>query len=203
MQRTVLITLMVVIVLVVAVIFAGLLMGPPAIKTTTLTYTLTLTRTVTERYTVTKMYASFWLLERPLSRNISMTAEGAVIHYQEELEWSETQFSQIVKNEKSFKSLLVEKIRQTYSIEIGNPDVSFDRARRVTVFKCDMKGAKLDETYDFSWFLTPLKLDFIDSHFTRSERKLSWHGLIGGVPTSIVLKFPFKIANCHAHVWPA
>ena len=142
-------------------------MAPSTITTTTLTYTLTLTRTVTERCTVTKMYASFWLLERSLSRNITMTAEGAVIHYQEELEWSETQFSQIVKNEKSFKSLLVEKIRQTYSIEIANPDVSFDRARRVTVFKCNVKGAKLDETYDFSWFLTPLKLDSVSyTHLT-------------------------------------
>ncbi len=83
-----------------------------------------------------------------------------------------------------------------------NFSVEFVKDKNLTLLRCDVHGKFTGNWYDFHWFLNPLRLDFLDSPFDKSERTLAWKGLINGISTSIVLEFPFAISNCHAHVWP-
>lgn len=63
----------------------------------------------------------------------------------------------------------------------------------------------------FQWLLTPLGLDFIDSHFVEREDGLFWQGELSGVPTTITVRVPAcpvpyyawhePNGHCHAHVW--
>lgn len=79
----------------------------------------------------------------------------------------------------------------------GNFDVKTDKKEKSTILKCDVYTEFRTSYYDFHWFPRPLGLDFLDDHFARSERELSWEGSLDGVRTTILLKFPFRISNCH------
>ena len=39
--------------------------------------------------------------------------------------------------------------------------------------------------------------------FKQSKEELNYEGEVNGVPTTIRLIFPYTIAHCHEHVWPA
>jgi len=136
-----------------------------------------------------------------LERNIVIEAEGGTLHYFEEREWAEDEFSRLIQEEDKFSSNQIEEFNATYGANASNFGVEIDKKEKSTILKCDVY-VKFDTWYDFHWFLKPLGLDFIDDHFERLERELSWEGSLEGVKTSILLKFPFKISNCHAHVWP-
>lgn len=156
-----------------------------------------------------------------LKENIMVEVEGAIIHYQRQSFWNESEFSAILENENDFKSTLLEKFADSLSRygERGeyavDADVEFDEARKATVLKCDVHGAitKSDDSYraTFKWLLTPLGLDFIDNKFEESEKGLSWKGNISCIPTTITLKLPpqesvyaawqHPVGHCHAHVW--
>jgi hypothetical protein len=138
---------------------------------------------------------------KELERNIVIEAEGGTLHYFEEKKWAEDKFSRLIEEKDKFSSNQIEKFKATYRVNAGNFDVAFNKKEKSTTLKCDVY-VKFDTWYDFHWFLKPLGLDFIDDHFERLERELSWEGSLEGAETSILLKFPFKISNCHAHVWP-
>ncbi|MBW1716052.1 MAG: hypothetical protein JRJ77_09540 [Deltaproteobacteria bacterium] len=140
--------------------------------------------------------------ESVAKRSIKIVAEGDVLHYQETLFWDETKFSEILLDESEFFSHQIEKFMKTYEVNADNFGVEFVKDKNSTLLKSDVHGEFTGNRYDFHWFLNPLRLDFLDSPFDKSERALSWKGLIGGISTSIVLEFPFSISNCHAHVWP-
>jgi len=137
-----------------------------------------------------------------LERNIVIQAEEGTLHYSEQKKWARDEFTRLIEEEQKFGSHQIEKFRATYAVDAGNFHVDVNEEEKTTTLECDIY-VELDTWYDFHWFLGPLGLDFIDDHFERSERELSWEGRIDGVEASILLKFPFKIANCHAHVWPA
>jgi hypothetical protein len=139
---------------------------------------------------------------KELERSIIIEAEGETLHYLEEKKWSEDKFPRLVEAEDRFSSNQIEKFKATYRVNAGDFDVEVDKKEKTTMLKCDVY-VKLDGWYDFHWFLRVLGLDFIDDHFARSERELSWEGSLDGIKTTILLKFPFKINNCHAHVWQA
>lgn len=143
----------------------------------------------------------FWPEGNAVKRNIEIIAEGQILHYQEDLFWDENQFSKIMENQDGFRSAQIEKFNKKYNVIADNFRVEFYVERRVTVLKCDVHGKFSGSWYDFHWFLNPLGLDFIDSHFVKSEKELSWQGPIDGVMTTITLRFPFTINHCHAHVW--
>lgn len=138
---------------------------------------------------------------KEVERNIIIEVEGETLHYFEEKKWTADEFSKLIEGQNRFKADQVEKFKETYQVNAGNFDVETDKEEKSTILKCDVY-VELDTWYDFHWFLKPLGLDFIDDHFQRLERELSWEGSLEGVKTVILLRFPFKISNCHAHVWP-
>ncbi|MBA7494798.1 hypothetical protein ES702_05375 [subsurface metagenome] len=134
-------------------------------------------------------------------RIIRIDAKGDVLHYQETLFWDERKFSEILADESEFYHHQIEEFKKTYEVDADNFRVEFTKERNSTLLSCDVHGKFTGNWYDFHWFLNPLGLDFLDSPFDKSERTLSWKGLIDGISTSIVLEFTFPISNCHAHVW--
>ena len=140
---------------------------------------------------------------KELGRNIVMEAEGETLHYLEEKKWADDEFSRLIQEEGKFSSKQIQEFKVTYGVDAGNFDVETDEKEKSTILRCDIYTEFRASYYDFHWFLKPLGLDFLDDHFERSDRELSWEGSLDGVKTAILLKFPFEIRNCHAHVWPA
>jgi hypothetical protein len=139
---------------------------------------------------------------KELERNSIIEAEGETLHYFDEKKWAEDDFSRLIQEEDKFRLNQIEKFKATYQVNAGNFDVETNKKEKSTILKCDVY-VKLDTWYDFHWFLKPLGLDFKDDHFERLERELLWEGPLDGIKTTILLKFPFTINNCHAHVWSA
>ena len=142
--------------------------------------------------------------------NITIEADGLIIHYQKQSFWNKREFSKIQENKVTFKINQIKQFTQslnTYSrtAKAYNLEIEINESRKSTVLKCDIHDviSKTRNNYraQFEWLLEPLGLDFIDDNFVKSETELSWSGLISGVPTDITLKFPASIEHCHAHVW--
>jgi len=140
---------------------------------------------------------------KELERNIVIEAEGETLHYLEEKKWAEDEFSSLMEEGYRFSSSQIEEFKATYQVDAASFDVETNKKGKSTILKCDVYIQPRTSYYDFHWFLKPLGLDFIDDHFERLERELSWVDSLDGVKTTILLKFPFKISNCHEHVWPA
>lgn len=140
---------------------------------------------------------------KEFERNIIIEAEGDTVHYFEQKKWSEDKFSRVIEAEDEFSSNQIEEFQAIHQVNAGNFDVEIDKKEKSTILKCNVYAEFRTSYYDFHWFLEPLGLDFIDNHFEKSERELSWEGSLEGVRATILLRFPFKISNCHAHVWPA
>ena len=136
--------------------------------------------------------------------------ENEVI-YQCQRFWTEEQFSALSD------ANLTELFNQTYAVDAGNFNFSFNETSHSTVTECYVYG-KISRSGDeyvayFSWFLDPLTLDFIDDNFEESKTGLSWEGNINGVPTSIKIECPPQdsvyglgpygvgVGHCHAHIW--
>ncbi len=132
---------------------------------------------------------------------IEIKAEGGTLYYFEKKRWAANESPELKEKDK-FRSNQIEKFKATYRVNAANFNVEIDKEEKTTDLKCNIY-VKFDTWYDFHWFLRPLGLDFIDNHFERREKELSWKGCLDGVKTTILLKFPFRINNCHAHVWPA
>jgi hypothetical protein len=137
---------------------------------------------------------------KELERNIIIEAEGETLHYFEQKKWAEDKFTRLIEEEEEFSSDQIEKFKTTYGVDAGNFDLEVYKKEKSTTLKCDIH-VELDTWYDFHWFLEPLGLDFIDDHFEKLERELSWEGSLNEVKTTILLKFAFEIDNCHEHVW--
>ena len=83
-----------------------------------------------------------------------------------------------------------------------NPKVELDEENKSTILICDIKGAMYSaDSYTFHWLLADLPFDLYA--FEQFEKELIYQGEINGVSTTIELIFPYKIAHCHEHVWPA
>jgi hypothetical protein len=139
---------------------------------------------------------------KELERDITIEAEGGTLHYFEKKSWAADKFLRIIEEQDKFISNQIEKFNETYRVNAGNFVVEIDKEEKLSTIKCDIY-VEVGTWYDFHWFLSPLGLDFINNYFQRLERALSWEGSLEGIKISILLRFPFKINNCHAHVWPA
>jgi hypothetical protein len=133
-------------------------------------------------------------------RIIRIDAEGDILHYQETLLWNESKFLEILEDKSYFYDNQIAEFKETYEVGADNFEINFIQDKESTVLSCDIYGKFNKKWYDFHWFLNPLGLDFLDSPFEKSERSLSWEGVVGETRTTIILKFPFPIDNCHAHV---
>jgi len=138
-------------------------------------------------------------------------AEENEVIYQCQRFWTEEQFSAL------YDANLTELFNQTYDVDAGNFNFSFNETSYSTVTECHVYG-KISRSGDeyvayFSWFLDPLTLDFIDDNFEESKTGLSWEGNINGMPTSIKIECPLQdsvyglgaygvgVGHCHAHIW--
>ena len=136
---------------------------------------------------------------------IEIKAAGQILNYQCQVFWSEEKYSEILADKAGFKSKEIDSLQknlQRYNKYIVNPNVEFDEARKSTILMCDVKGATYDtDSYDFHWLLGDLPFDLYQ--FEQSEKELYYEGEVNSVPTTIRLVFPYAIAHCHEHVWPA
>ena len=142
---------------------------------------------------------------RPLREAIEIEAEGEVLHYQRKSFWNDEDFSKLLELKEEFKAKEIDSFKRTverYNRYAVNPYIEFDESKKLTALICDIEGAKEGSWFDFDWFLRPYGLDFIDSHFERREKELYWEGEAEGINTTISIKFPYFISNCHEHVWP-
>ena len=143
---------------------------------------------------------------RPLRNAIEIKAEGEVLHYQKKSFWNDKQFSNFLETKEEFEAKEINSFNKTlerYNRYAVNHKIAFDESKKSIVLICDIKGAKEGSWFDFDWFLRPYDLDFIDSHFQRKGKELCWEGEAKGVKTTISIKFPYPISNCHEHAWPA
>ena len=143
---------------------------------------------------------------RPLRNAIEIKAEGEVLHYQRESFWNDEDFSKLLELKEEIEAKEIDSFKRTlerYNRYVVNHEIEFDESKKSIVLICDIKGAKEGSWFDFDWFLRPYDLDFIDSHFQRKEKELYWEGKVERVKTTISIKFPYSISNCHEHVWPA
>jgi len=138
-------------------------------------------------------------------RIIEIEAEGEILHYQEESLWNEEGFSKILESKKEFESERINSFKKSlerYDKHVVNPKIEFDEVRKSTILICDVKGAMYStNSYDFHWLLGDLPFDLYQ--FKQSEKELNYEGEVNGIPTTIRLGFPYTIAHCHEHVWPA
>ena len=156
-------------------------------------------------------------------RTVTVTADGVILHYQQESRWSQARFATISQDRDGFSSELIQKFTDNVSKgkegaeQIANARVEFNEGNQSTILKCDISGAIRESPSHryqatFFWLLKPQGLDFIDNDFKESETGLSWQGSIEGIPTTIAIRLPavdravYKawaepIGHCHAHVW--
>ena len=143
---------------------------------------------------------------RPLRNAIKIKAEGVVLHYQRESFWNDKQFSNFLESKEEFEAKEINSFKRTlerYNRYAVNHKIEFDESKKSIVLISDIEGAKEGSWFDFDWLLRPYDLDFIDSHFQRKEKELYWEGEAERVKTTISIKFPYPISNCHEHAWPA
>lgn len=164
---------------------------------------------------------SFEPQENAQRMDISVEAEGIILHYREELLWSENQFSEIMENQDEFRANLIGNFSESLSTHgeggeyVVDACVEFNETRKSTILRCEVYGAvsKTGKRYTatFFWLLRRLGLDFIDSGFEESKKGLSWEGPVNGVLITISIELPprdsvyeawhYPNGHCHAHAW--
>ena len=141
---------------------------------------------------------------RPLRNVVEIKAEGEILHYQRKSIWKKKDSSEILRSRKEFESKEINSFKENlrrYYVYVVNPMIKFNEEKNLTVFLCDVKGARYSaNSYNFHWLLGDLPFDLYQ--FKRSEKELTYQGEVNGVPTIIRLIFPYPIAHCHEHVWP-
>ena len=140
----------------------------------------------------------------PLRNAIEIKAEGEVLHYQRASFWNDEDFSKLLESKEEFEAKEIDSFQRTvgeYNKYAVSPRMEFDESERLTALFGDIKGAKEQSWFDFDWFLRPCGLDFMDSHFERKEKELYREGEVEGTNTTVSIKFPYSISNCHEHVW--
>jgi hypothetical protein len=127
---------------------------------------------------------------------ITIEARDQILRYQCQSFWTEEKFSQLSEND------LKARFKGKYNVKAENFEVSLDKTKKSTILISDIKGAMYStDSYDFHWLLGDLPFDLYQ--FKQSEKELNYEGEVNGVPTTIRLIFPYTIAHCHEHVWPA
>ena len=138
---------------------------------------------------------------------IKTTAEGEIIKYQETSFYSENDFAVILENQEEFKNQLMERLRESLiGVSAKNFAIDLDQSKKSAILKCDVKGAGYGtNSYDMHFLLGIWNLDLWDDfkpHQPPYGKKLTYQGIINGIPTKIIFEFPYELSHCHEHVWP-
>lgn len=136
-----------------------------------------------------------------LEKRTEIEAHEEVLYYKEVCVWSKEKFMEIIEDQQNFESSHIKQFNDTFNVDDENFVFKYNHENHSTVLGCDIYGTFSGSWYDFHWLLNPLDLDFIESHFVKTEKELSWEGNIDDVNVTINLRFPFTIDHCHAHVW--
>ena len=127
---------------------------------------------------------------------IEIEAVGQIVHYQCQSFWTQDEFLKLSEDD------LIARFKEKYNVDARDFEFSLDEAKKSTILICDIKGTTYNSnSYNFHWFLRDLPFDLYQ--FRQSEKELNYEGEVNGVPTKIRLIFPYTIAHCHEHVWPA
>jgi len=127
---------------------------------------------------------------------IEIEAVDQIVHYQCQSFWTQDEFLKLSEDD------LIARFKEKYNVDAQNFEVSLDEAKKSTILMCDIKGTTYNSnSYNFHWFLRDLPFDLYQ--FRQSEKELNYEGEVNGVPTKIRLIFPYTIAHCREHVWPA
>ena len=136
---------------------------------------------------------------------INIEVDDQTLHYQRHSFWSEEKFSQILEARQKFETEQINSFKKSlekYNKSAVNTKIKIDEVNKSTTLICDIKGAMYSaNSYDFHWLLGDLPFDLYQ--FKQSEKELNYEGEVNGVPSKIRLIFPYTIAHCHEHVWPA
>lgn len=169
-------------------------------------------------------------LTAPQERSIEVTVSGLTVMYRVETTWDKGGFTDqlnfYMRDSVGYLSSLVGSVASgwsAYGVTTSDWQVelcaSYTAATKkltwTTVLQGQVHGpvSASNGRYmaRFQWLLTPLGLDFIDSHFAERKDGLFWQGEISGIPTAITVKVPMRSVpyyawhepngHCHAHVW--
>ena len=136
---------------------------------------------------------------------INIEVVDQTLCYQRQSLWTEEGFSQILESGEEFETEQISSFKKSlekYNKSAANTKIEIDKLNKSTTLICDVKGAMYNtDSYDFHWLLADLPFDLYQ--FKQSEKELNYEGEVNGVPTTIKLIFPYTLAHCHEHVWPA
>ncbi len=173
-------------------------------KTTTSTASPTLTTTTTPTTT-----AVFSLKKRVITTSI----KDSIITYTEWRYYSKPSLT--TQTIKALREKVTNEIMGTYSgINITNLSISVYPNNTIKIVFAVSGKVWLSgngKYADFLWLLTPLGLDFIESHFNETNHGLYWVGTLNNVSTEINVLLPKQatvykawggaVGHCHGHVW--
>ncbi len=169
-------------------------------------------------------------LTAPQGRSITVTVSGLTVMYQLETTWDKggfnDQLNSYTRDPAGYLTSLVNSVTSgwsTYEVTTSDWQVELCASYTATTKKLTWTTVLHGQVHGpvsvsdgrylarFQWLLTPLGLDFIDSHFAERKDGLFWQGEISGVPTTITVKVPPRPVpyyawhepngHCHAHVW--
>ncbi len=181
---------------------------------TTVIYT-TSTTTVTSYTTLT--IPSTLTTVKPVLRVIDTWIRGTVIRFREVLFFNVSEFKIVVREWPRFREVLRSYVAKTFgeNVELANVTIDLNTSARCVTIEFDVVGrvwvSDGEVTADFLWLLTPLGLDFIESHFEETNHGLFWRGVIDGVETLVNVYLPKQpvayrawgepVGHCHGHAW--
>lgn len=142
---------------------------------------------------------------KEIKDEIETKTEGEIIKYREESFYSKDDFSVILENEKEFRSQLIEGLnKRLIRVEAENFGIDFNQSKKSAILNCDIKGARYStNSYDMHFILNGTARFGFDLYgFKEVGKKFIYEGEINGIPTKIILEFPYEFGHCHEHVWP-
>ena len=136
---------------------------------------------------------------------IEVRVVNQTVRYQCQSFWTEEEFSKILELRRKFEAEQITSFKENlgkYNKSASNTEIRIDEVNKSATLMCEVKGAMYStNSYDFHWLLGDLPFDLYQ--FKQSKKKLNYEGEVNGVPTTIRLIFPYTIAHCREHVWPA
>ena len=78
---------------------------------------------------------------------VTVTADGVILHYQQESQWSQARFATISQDKNGFSSELIQKFTDNVSKgkegaeQITNSRLEFNEGNQSTILECDISGA--------------------------------------------------------------
>ena len=128
--------------------------------------------------------------------------KGPIIEYNQKFYYSKKEFSKISKDPE-FKTKLIDDFKSK-AIGVTAKNCTVKLNNNSALLSCYIIGAMYaPNQYSMHWLLHGTKMFGFDLYgFKQENDTLIYNGMINGIQTKIILKFPYVINHCHEHVWP-